>query len=794
MKISYRWLLELTGIDWPVQTVADRLTLCGLACEEVTPTGTHLGGVVVGKVMELSSVEGASKIRKAIVDVGSERLQVICGAPNVAVGMKVPVALVGARLAGGMQIEKVTIRGVESSGMICSESELGISSDRSGIMVLDAGARTGAPLIEHLEFDDYILGFELTPNRGDAMSAIGIARDLAALAGVRVKRPEITLKESSERTDSLVRVRIEDPLGCPRYAARVIKDVTVGPSPWWFQKKLITAGIRPISNVVDITNMIMLESGNPLHAFDLERFGSSEVVVRRARHGEKFVTLDEKEHVLSEGILLITNGKVGVAAAGIMGGVDSGISQETKTILLEAAFFDPMTIRRGRREMGVITESSARFERGVDPNGIPYALDRAARLFQEVCGGEVLGGVAESYPGRKTPMAVTMRPSRCNRIIGTSIPTEKMRAIFGSLEFSVSGNDPLQVTVPTFRSDISSEIDLIEEVVRITGFEAVPDAVGNLGPLHTPIHRRDHVEAKIRRILTGVGFDEIKGHGFADSRTARVLNPDLSQVRITNPVSDELDIMRNSLIQTALTVAGHNIAHRNIDLRLFEIGRVYLPPVEGAEWKEEDRLSILVTGSTEATWRDKPRTQDFYDLKCAIEATITHFRCDELVLLPKLVPYLDPRVSFEVHAGETLLGFSGKVLPEIARRFDIKQELFISELSIDAIENSGRELIGFEPLPVYPAAPRDIAVLIDESIPVGELVRNIRETAGALAEAVSIFDLYSGKQVQKGKKSVGISITYRSPDRSLSSGEVDAVQVDIVAMVKSKFMAEIRDK
>ncbi len=794
MKISYRWLLELTGIDWPVQTVADRLTLCGLACEEVTPTGTNLVGVVVGEVKELNSVEGASKIRRAVVDIGSEHLQVICGAPNVAVGMKVPVALIGAKLSGGMRIEKVTIRGVESSGMICSEAELGISNDHSGIMVLDPGARIGAPLVEHLEYDDYILGLELTPNRGDAMSAIGIARDLAALAGVRVKRPEISLKESSERTDSQIRVRIEDPIGCPRYAARVIRNVKVGTSPWWLQKKLITAGIRPISNVVDITNLIMLESGNPLHAFDLERFGSSEVVVRRARQGEKLVTLDEKEHALSAGILLITNGKVGVAAAGIMGGVDSGISQATKTILLEAAFFDPMTIRRGRREMGVITESSSRFERGVDPNGIPYALDRAACLLQDACGGEAPSGIAESYPGRKTPITVTMRPGRCNRIIGSSIPTEKMRSIFGSLEFSVSGDDPLEVTVPTFRSDISSEIDLIEEVVRITGFEAIPDAVGNVGPLYTPIHRRDQVEAKIRRILTGVGFDEIKGHGFSDSRTARVLNPGLPQVQITNPVSDELDIMRNSLIQSALTVAGHNIAHRNIDLRLFEIGRIYLPPADGTDWKEEDRLSILVTGATEATWRDKPRAQDFYDLKCAIEATITHFRCDELALRPKLVPYLDPYLSFEVCAGETLLGFAGKVVPEIARRFDIKQELFISELSIDAIESSGREQIGFEPLPVYPAAPRDIAVLIDESIPVGELVRNIRETAGALAEAVSIFDLYSGKQVQKGKKSVGVSITYRSPDRSLSSGEVDAVQADIVAMVKNKFIAEIRDK
>ncbi|MBK7141065.1 MAG: phenylalanine--tRNA ligase subunit beta [bacterium] len=498
MQVSYLWLKELTGLDWSAEEMADRLTLCGIANEEIISTARYLDKVVVGEVLEVHPVEGASKIQRTVVNIGREKLQVICGAPNVAVGQKVPVALVGAKMNGGMEIKQAKIRGVESFGMICAEDELGISNDHAGIMVLDPNAPVGVPLKEFLDFDDHILGFELTPNRGDAWSAFGIARDLAALGGVRLRKPEIKLKEVAEKASSVVTVTSEDLVGCPRYAARVIRNVKIGPSPWWIKKKLLTAGIRPISNVVDITNLVMLECGNPLHAFDLDQFGSNEVVVRRAKDKEKFVTLDGQERTLTPQVLMITNGKNPVAVAGVMGGLHSEVTEKTTTLLLEAAHFNAVITRRSRKELGMVTESSARFERGVDPNNIPYAIDRAAMLFQDVCGGEVLSGVVDFYPKRIEPLKISLRPARCSAVMGKKLSSARMKEILTGLEFQTSGDDPIEVTVPTFRSDIGREIDLVEEVARIEGWGNIPDTSKTRG--HCIVHRTLRISTKMRSV------------------------------------------------------------------------------------------------------------------------------------------------------------------------------------------------------------------------------------------------------------------------------------------------------
>jgi phenylalanyl-tRNA synthetase beta chain len=794
MKISYLWLKELTGLDWSAREMADRLTLCGTACEDIESTAKYLNNVIIGQVTDLQAVEGASKIRKATVDTGREKLDIICGAPNVAVGQKVPVALIGARLAGDMEIKKVTIRGVESSGMICSEAELGISADHSGIMVLDPTAPLGKPLAEHLEYDDYIMTFELTPNRGDSMSALGIARDLAALASIKIKRPEIAIRESKEQASQYIRVKIEDPEACPRYAARIVKNVKIGQSPWWVKKKLLTAAIRPINNVVDITNLVMLECGNPLHAFDLELFGSSEVVVRPAHPKEKFVTLDEKEHELSSEVLLITNGKTGVAAAGVMGGLLSGVKESTSTLLLEAAYFNPRVIRKSRRELELVTESSSRFERGADPNGIPYAMNRAAYLFQELCSGEVLTGAVDCYPARIEPRRISLRPERCNAILGSALKPSRMKQILENLEFGVDDGPALAVTAPTFRSDIEKEIDLIEEVGRIEGYDRLPDSIESAGPLFTPIHLDDWFEDELRRVLTAAGFDEIMGHGLADGKQCTAIHPGAPQVRIVNPISDDLSIMRNSLVSTALTVVSHNIAQRNMDLRLFEIGRAYFPPDGDGNWREEDRLSLVVTGNTETTWRDKPRQLDFYDLSGALRNLGQHFHWPGLTFELCAISYLEKAAGFSLTVEGRTVGSIGRVSTDIAKQFDIKQPVWIAEINLAPFIEAGRMAAVYESLPVYPSAPRDIAVVVDATVKVGEIVEVVRQRAGALAEAVEIFDLYAGKQIGEGKKSVGIAITYRSKERSLSSDEVDAVQQDIRSILKRQFNAEIRDK
>ncbi len=793
MKISYLWLKELTGVSWSPEELANRLTLCGIACEEIIPTARFFNNVVVGEVLSLEEVAGASKIKKAVVNTGGERLQVICGAPNVAVGQKVPFALIGAKMANDMEIKKVTIRGVESSGMICSESELGISDDHSGIMVLEPPAIVGSPLVEALDYDDFTLGFEITPNRGDALSAIGVARDIAALAGTKVKRPAISLNESSEKTSKYISVAIEDPVGCPRFVARIIRQVTNGPSPWWLKKRLITAGIRPISKLVDITNLIMLECGQPMHAYDLEQFGSNEVVVRRAKAGEKFVTLDKSERAVSPQVLMITNGREGVGVAGVMGGLRSGISDKTTTILLEAANFNPLVIRQGRKEIGLVTEASYRFERGTDPNNIPYAIDRAAYLFQELCGGEVLSGLVDCYPNKIEPKVATLRPGRCRAIMGIDFPAARMREILTSLEFTVTGSDLLEVRIPTFRPDTETETDLIEEIARIHGWGNIPDAVENKGPLFTPINKDNAYEWEVRRVLTAAGFDEIMGHGLSDSKLSQSLNPNVPQVRITNPVSDDLDIMRNSLLPSALQVISHNHSFRIMDLNLFELGNIYCPPGDGRDWQEPPRLSLVVTGNSAANWRDKPRAMDFYDLKAAIDTLARHFHWPELSFEPVSAAYLEEGISFNLICDGRAVGLAGKLQASLAKRFDIKQDLYYAELDQSTMIALSRELSQFVPLPVYPAAPRDLAVVVSDSIRAGELVSRVKTLAGGLAESVGIFDVYAGKQVGDGKRSIGISISYRAPDRSLSSEEVDNLQQTIIAALKREYQADIRD-
>ncbi|MFQ6008023.1 MAG: phenylalanine--tRNA ligase subunit beta, partial [Candidatus Zixiibacteriota bacterium] len=734
MKISYKWLKELTGLNWPVEEMAHRLKMCGTACEKIEPTARYMNRVVVGEVVALKPIKGATQIQLAQVNIGSETLDSVCGAPNVAVGQKVPVALIGAKLADNFEMRKAKIRGVESVAMICSERELGISDDHTGIMVLEQTAPTGLPLAEYLDYDDYILTFELTPNRADSLSAIGIARDLAALASIKLRLPPIALKESPAKAAQYVKVAIEDTDGCPRYAARVIRNVKIAPSPLWIKKKLLMSGIRPISNVVDITNLVMLETGHPLHAFDLDRFGSDEVVVRKAHEKEKFTTLDGKEHELTPEVLLITNGKAPVAAGGVMGGLESEVQENTSNILLEAAYFNPSVIRSSRKRLNIITESSTRFEKGADPNGIPYAIDRAAYLFQEICGGEVLTGIVDCYPHPIEPKKISFRPQRCNYVLGTNIPADRMKEILANLEFTVNGTDPMSVIVPTFRPDIEREIDLIEEIARIEGYDAIPDATANIGPLFTPTRIEDVFEWEVRTILTAAGFDEMLSHGLADSRLSKLINKNVPQVRLVNPVSADLDILRNSLVPTALTVIEYNLAHRNLDLRLFEIGKIYFPPDDNGNWREDKRILLTVTGSTPHCWRDRPRALDFYDLTGAIERLQTHFHWPEFEFESAHVSFFEDDVSFEIKIDGQGIGAIGKVADSVLNRLDIKQPVYLAELEAGRLLSLSLPLAEYIPLPLYPAAPRDLAILVSQEVSAGDLVKTIKDSAGKLAE------------------------------------------------------------
>lgn len=795
MKISYKWLLELTGLDWTPEELSDRLTLCGTACEYIEPADQYMHGVIVGEILAINKIEGADKIRLATVNLGERKLDVVCGAPNIEVGFKVPVATLGAKLDGGIVIKKAKIRGIESEAMICSERELGLSDEHAGILVLDSSATPGQELSELLGYkDDFMLTFELTPNRPDSMSAVGIARDMAALASIDVKKPQFELTESTEKASDYIKVTIDDKVACPRYAARIIKNVKIGESPYWLKKKLILAGVRPISNVVDITNLVMLELGQPLHAFDYDRFGSKEVVVRMAKDKEHFKSLDGTDHEMTPEVILITNGKNGVAAGGVMGGFDSEVEDDTTNILLEAAYFNASMIRKSRRQLGFVTESSQRFEKGADPNIIEYAIDYAASLMQSLCGGEVLDGIVDCYPDIIEPMKIKFRPKRCNNIIGTQLSSEKMRTIFEDLEFAVTGDDVFEVIVPTFRPDIEREIDLIEEISRIIGFDNIPASNKNLGSLYTPIHYDDRFKKEMRTVLTGVGFDEFISHGLADSKLANILHTERPQLNIANPISEDLNIMRNCLLQTALTVIHHNVSHRSLDLSIFEIGKTYLPPDEKDYWAEDESLVLAVTGNTQHTWRDKPRPRDFYDITGAIKALAEHFGWGEISYEAKEYAFFEKEISFEILLNNKVCGLIGKINPKTRKKFGIKQDVFAAELDFGYLLSLSNKLIAYKTLPIYPAALRDLAMVVKEDIKAGDLMAQVKKSAGKIAESVEIFDLYQGKQIEKGKKSIAISISYRSKDSSLESSQVDAAQKKVVNDLVKNYNVEIRDK
>ncbi len=794
MKLSHNWLIELTGLNWTPEETAEKLTLCGTACKNIEPTAKYMDKVVVGEVLTLSAIEGASKIRLAKVTTGDEELQIVCGAPNVAVGHKVPVAKIGAVLAGDMKIKKTKIKGVESSGMICSERELGISDEHEGIWVLPDEAPVGKPLAEILDYDDHILTFDLTPNRADSMSAIGIARDMAALANKKLMLPQTDIKESDKQAYDYISVTIDDAFGCPRYAARIIHNVKLAESPWWLKKKLITSGIRPINNLVDITNLVMLETGHPLHAFDLKRFGSNEVVVRQAKEKEKFITLDDKEHELDKNVTLITNGKTGVAAGGVMGGKDSEVKEDTKDLLLEAAYFNPSLIRKSRKKLGIVTESSSRFEKGANPNGIEFAINRAAHLYQQLAGGEVASGIVDCYPKKIEPANLSLRVKRCNQILGTGISQARMVEILKALEFEADNSDPIKVKVPTFRPDIEREIDLIEEIARIEGFDKIPTPQSITGPLYTPVHWEDNFKKEIRTLLTSSGFDETIAHGMVHSRMASLLEPEMKHLKLLNPVSEEVNVMRTMLATTALSVVSHNLSHRNMDIKLFELGKVYFPPDSNDDWVEEEKLILAISGSTAGNWREKPRKLDFYDLTGALDNIWAHLRLGEYSIVEQPVGWMENNMSFSISLEENEIGVIGKVSSKIARKFDIKEDVYIAEIFMGSLIARGKPLIKFSNLPVYPSAPRDLAIIVDNSVISSDIIATVKKNAGKLAESVKIFDLYTGKQIEEGKKSIAISINYRSAERNLTGEEIDIKQMKIIESLKSEFKADIRDK
>ena len=599
MNISYNWLKEYIDIDLEPEILAEKLTHAGLEAVIVETLPEFFKSIVVGHVISKEKHPDADKLSVCMIDLGDdEPKQIICGAPNIAAGQNVPVATIGTTFPDGMKIKKAKLRGVVSNGMVCSERELDLSQDHAGIMVLDKDAELGMDMKAYLSGNDVSIELDLTPDRSDALGHIGVARDLGALLDIQMRKPVVEVNESSTPTSSLLSIELADPQACPRYAARIVRNVKIAESPSWIRQRLQAAGIRSINNVVDAANYVLMETGHPLHTFDLRYIEGGKIVVRKAEHKEKITTLDGKERELDDSVLLICDGKKPVAVAGVMGGENSEVKDDTTDLLLESAYFDPVVVRRGAKKLQLATDASHRFERGTDPNGIPYALDRLASLIVELAGGEITQGQVDAYPTVIEPLEVVLRTERCNAILGTDINASTIAKILNGLElFHKESEGVFHVRVPTFRPDITREIDLIEEVGRIFGYNNIPVpqhfSIANKINKKTP----DQMREKIIDHLAAVGFNQIYGNGLLAVDEHPSVFGDEEALLLANPLSRDMASMRSSLLMGMAKIADHNINRRQSDLKIFELGQVSTVDLDsdtGA--RETSHLGLFVSG------------------------------------------------------------------------------------------------------------------------------------------------------------------------------------------------------
>ena len=792
MKITVNWLREYVDVDWDVTELVHRLTMAGLEAESVEDLGQQLAGIVVGHVLEGDPHPNADRLSVCRVDVGDGTPRtIVCGAPNVAAGQTVAVVLPGSALPDGTVIGKAKLRGVASEGMICSEVELGLGDDASGILVLPEDFPVGAPLAQAAGLQDVAIDFEVTPNRPDCLSVVGIAREVAALAGQALRLPSTQLDESGAAVSDSARVDIEDAEGCPRYVARVIRGVQVGPSPRWLQDRLRAVGQRPINNVVDVTNFVMLELGQPLHAFDLARLEQQRIVVRRAQPGEALTTLDGARHELDGDVLVIADGQRPVALAGIMGGAESEVTSTTTDVLLESAYFDPRLIRRTAARFGLRTEASARFERGADWALPDVANRRAAALIAETCGGLVAAGGIDVAPGRLRRRTLTLRPQRASELLAVDLSAAMCRTYLERLGCSVRDTDDgrLEVDAPSFRPDLEREIDLVEEVGRVHGYEEVPVNVELRGPAPTRAGGAYDEQRRLRRTLTAAGLDEALTSSIVPDPWAELTGP--VGCRLANPPADGVSCLRTSLVPGLLDVAGRNFRQRAPGLGLFEVGQVFVADEAGGH-REVLRVAGLLAGMTSASpWRQEHRRADVLDLKGIVEVlleglTQATFEADQ-------PPMWRAGQAARVGLGDTPLGTLGQLDAQLAARFDLPSDTYIFEFDCAVLFAAwAAESPVFRPLPKFPPIERDLAIVLDAQIAAGRVAAEIQAVAPDLVENVDLFDVYDGDQVEAGKRSLAFSLRLRSADRTLEDGDADGVVNAALERLQGAFGAQLR--
>ena len=801
MLVSLRWLRDYVDIRIPLGELVDRLTMAGLEVEEIKEIGPAFTNVVVARLLSVKTHPEADKYYVCEVDAGEGTHSVVCGARNIKPGDVVPLAKIGATLPGSYTIKSSKIRGVASDGMLCSEQELGIGDDTSGIMILPHDLTAGFDLAEALNLKDMVLDIGITPNRSDCLSIIGIAREIAAITGSALKYPDTLVSESEPDITSITSVDILDPDLCPRYSARIIMDITIKPSPLWMRRRLEAIGLRAINNIVDVTNYVMMELGQPLHAFDFRFLEEGRIVVRRSRGGETFTSLDEKERILEMDTLMICDGKKAVAIGGIMGGLNSEVKEDTEMILLESAYFSPASIRKSAKSLGMSTDAAFRFGRGIDPEGVIKALNRAAQIMAEISGGRVCRGYIDRYPQEVEAAGnIGLRRERVNEILGTEIDGAEIVDILESLEMTIRAEKDgfYRVTPPTYRVDITREIDLIEEVARLYGYDRVP---ATLPPVSVTAVTRDHQQIvidRIRDLIRGSGYSEIITFSFISPGSAKLLgireNDDRqNMVKIRNPLTEDQSVMRTTLVSSLLETMKKNAHNGCLDLKLFEIGRVFLHRKEGELPVEKSRMACLITGMFyDDLWCSKIYA-DFYDLKGCIENIFDGLKIADLEFRSDHVEaFLHPGKSCGIYAKNRLIGFLGEVHPDILLKMDLKNRAYLAEIDLDIVSNMFSDEVLYKDLPRFPSVVRDVAFVIGQEIEANKMLKLAVEMDKELLEKVSIFDVYSGENIPQGKKSLGIRFVYRASDRTLTDDEVNLLHGNIVTKIVDLTGARIR--
>lgn len=803
MLVSYKWLQQFLDLkDITASEVAEKMTRGGIEVDAVHSLNKGVSNIVVGHVLQCEQHPDADKLKVCTVDIGEEEpVQIVCGAPNVAKGQKVVVARVGARLPGGLKIKKAKLRGQVSQGMICSLQELGFESKlvakeyADGIYNFPQDVEVGSCAIEALNLDDEVLELDLTPNRADALSMMGVAYEVGALYNQKPKFEKPQYEASNEKASDYISIKVEAKEANPLYAAKIIKGVKIGPSPLWLQNALIASGIRPINNVVDITNYVLIEYGQPLHAFDLDRFGSNEVVVRFAKDGEEIVTLDDVKRKLSSEHLLITNGMEATAVAGVMGGAFSEVREDTTNVLLEAAYFDGSTVRKASRDLGLRSEASSRFEKGIDPNRVLEAAERAAQLMSEIAGGEVLEGTVAVQSATFTEKTVSITLERINRSLGTTLSSEVVAEIFDRLQFAYEEKGgTFNVTVPTRRNDISIEEDLIEEVARLYGYDLIPTTLPITTTTQGTLSAYQKKRRKVRNYLETCGLYQAITYSLtSESKTSTT--DEFSTVKLSMPMSEERSTLRTSLIPHLLEIVHYNRNRKVNDVFVYEIGSIFLSTEKELTKLpiEKEMLAAALSGLwLEHGWQGEKKQVDFFVAKGILEGLFAELGLENKIRFEKAQEegFHPGRCAAILLDGEQI-GVLGQVHPTVQKELDL-QETYVFQLDVEKLLTKEVEPVVYESLPRYPAIERDIALVVDKGTSAQTVQEIIERAGGKLLTKVELFDLYEGEHMEEGKKSLAFALTYYDPEKTLTDEEVTEVHNKVLAQLEEEIGAKLR--